>query len=132
MYRPDWDTYYLGIAYAVSLRGDCIRRQVGAVLVKDNRIKATGYNGSPPGGPSCLAGECPRVSRNPVAGSGYEDCVAIHAEANALLYGGVTPGAVLYVTTEPCHECRRLAAGARVSRVVWPDGIWMPLEPMEA
>jgi dCMP deaminase len=58
--RPTWDEYFLGIAEAVSARADCTRRQVGAVVVKDNRIRSTGYNGSPPGGPSCLAGECPR------------------------------------------------------------------------
>lgn len=69
MDRPDWDTYFLGIARAVAARADCSRRQVGAVIVdEDHRILATGYNGAYPGGPSCLKGECPRgrhYLRNP-------------------------------------------------------------------
>lgn len=58
--RPSWDEYFLGIAKAVAVRADCTRRQVGAVIVRDNRIVATGYNGGPSGGPSCLSGQCPR------------------------------------------------------------------------
>jgi dCMP deaminase len=122
--RPDFDSYFLGIAEAVSLRGDCRRRQVGAVLVdKENRIISTGYNGTEPGGPSCLKGQCPRgllshAEMQPDAP--YTNCIASHAEANCLLYAGrdKAKGCTLYVTDEPCHECRRLIRAAGVERVV--------------
>lgn len=91
--RPDWDDYFLGIAEAVARRADCRRRHVGAVLVANNRIVATGYNGAPSGGPSCLAGQCPRGLLDSAAvapGSSYDtgagSCVALHAEQNCLLY----------------------------------------------
>ena len=79
--RPDWDTYYLGIAAAVAKRGECSRRQVGAVIVKDHTIIATGYNGAPPGQPSCLEGACPRARSGAEPGKGYAEsgCTAVHA-----------------------------------------------------
>ncbi|MFC9974332.1 deoxycytidylate deaminase [Spirillospora sp. NPDC127200] len=128
--RPDWDEYFIKIAEAVALRGDCTRRQVGAVVVDGSRrIVSTGYNGSQPSGPSCLAGECPRARSGVEPGSSYDTgpgtCHAVHAEANALLYAGRdgTSGSTLYLTTEPCDGCWRLIHAAGISRVVWPDGI---------
>lgn len=127
--RPGWQDYFLGIARAVATRGDCTRRQVGAVVVDgDNRIVSTGYNGAPPGGPSCIAGECPRAASTVPPGSSYDTgpgaCVAVHAEANALLYAGVSAarGGTLYLTDEPCGGCQRLIRAARLRRVVWPTG----------
>lgn len=119
MNRPDWDEYFLEIARAVSLRGDCRRRQVGCVLVDQNhRIISTGYNGAEPGGLSCLAGECPRGMSVPVGvpgGADYSNCVAIHAEANALLYAGVSArGGIAYVTQLPCDGCAKLLRAAGV------------------
>jgi dCMP deaminase len=131
--RPDWDDYFLGIAAAVSARADCRRRRVGAVLVANNRIVATGYNGAPSGGPSCLAGECPRGLQDPATvapGSSYDTgagaCVALHAEQNCLLYADRSraESATIYVTHEPCEGCRRMIAGSGVTRAVWPGGLW--------
>jgi dCMP deaminase len=126
--RPDWDTYWLGVARAVAARGDCRRRQVGAVLVKGNRIRSAGYNGAPAGDRGCLAGACPRGLRSAEEvphGSPYDDCIAVHAEANALLYADGrqdTEGATLYVTAKPCDDCRKLVRGAGIRRLVWVDG----------
>lgn len=126
--RPDWDAYFLGIAKAVSERGECSRSRVGAVLVKDRRIRSTGYNGAPMGAPSCLGGFCPRASSNVAPGSSYDTgsgaCIAIHAEANALLFASRDDceGATLYITRSPCDGCFRLIKGSGVAIVVWPEG----------
>jgi dCMP deaminase len=128
--RPTWDSYFLTIAQHVAARADCRRAQHGAVLVKRKRIVATGYNGGPAGGPSCLAGECPRglLTRDQLAGHeggnhDYSNCVAVHAEANALLYAdrAGTEGGTIYITGPPCHGCRTLLAGAGVERIVWGE-----------
>lgn len=131
MQRPSFDEYFLGIAEAVSRRADCSRRQVGAVVVdKEHRIVSTGYNGSPPGGPSCLGGECPRATSNVDPGSSYDTgpgmCVAVHAEMNALLYAGRdrTNGSTLYVTDAPCDGCRKPIEAAGIVKVVWPQNVW--------
>ena len=125
--RPEWDAYFLGITKAVAARADCRRAQHGCIIVKDKRIVSTGYNGSPVGGPSCLAGECPRglLSNEQCRSlSSYENCVAIHAEANAIAYANRsdTVGATLYVTGIQCDMCRKLTMAAGINRVVWPDG----------
>jgi dCMP deaminase len=123
--RPDWDTYFLDLAATVATRADCSRRQVGAVVVRDNRIVSTGYNGSPPGGPSCLAGQCPRAASGVEPGSSYDtgpgSCVAVHAEMNALLYAGVDgcTGSTLYLTHEPCDGCSKAISAAGITRIVW-------------
>lgn len=128
--RPDWDEYFLLIAEAVALRADCTRRKVGAVIVDQyHRIVATGYNGAYPGGPSCLAGQCPRgrMSHEEVAlGSSYDSgpgsCVALHAEQNAVMYASMDQRVrgTIYSTEEPCDGCWRMLAGSGVQRVVWP------------
>lgn len=120
--RPGWDEYFLGIARAVSARGDCSRRKVGAVLVRpDRRIASTGYNGAAPGTPGCLELPCPRVTRATIC-PGYSDCRAVHAEANALLYASKNDceGATLYITDPPCDGCLKLIRGAGIARVVTP------------
>lgn len=121
--RPDWDEYFLNLADAVALRGDCRRRQVGCVIVDaDHRVIATGYNGAEPGGPSCLAGQCPRgLDVNAPRTEDYSNCVAIHAEANALLFArGSCKGATAYITSTPCDGCAKLLRGAGIIRVVHP------------
>jgi len=120
MIRPDWDTYFLGIARAVSARSDCERDRVGAVVVKDRRVRATGYNGAPAGKPGCLS--CPRRLSGVEPGSDYSNCVAVHAEANALLYCDREDliGATLYITRAPCYACSKLIDGAGIARVVHP------------
>ncbi|MFF1739615.1 deoxycytidylate deaminase [Streptomyces mirabilis] len=137
--RPSWDAYFLGIAEAVAGRADCTRALVGAVVVATAGpiaglpfIVGTGYNGAPPGVPGCLsAGACPRgkLSADECApNSDYSNCTSDHAERNAVRF---TPrehrqGATLYVTREPCPSCRTLIAAARIGRVVWPGGEWLP------
>lgn len=123
--RPDWDEYFIGIAEAVSERADCTRSKVGAILVRDNRVQATGYNGAPPGAPGCLtAGACPRgrltYSEQPPGGT-YGDCIAFHAERNALEEAG-RRGSVrstLYITRAPCADCEARAWASEVERLVW-------------
>lgn len=131
--RPSWDEYFLAIAETVATRADCTRSKVGAVVVKDHRIVGTGYNGAPAGDAGCLTdGACPRgrlsfedcLPLTPYdTGAGF--CIAVHAEANALLYTDRQdlPGSVLYVTRSPCDGCSRLIRGAGVARVIWPGGM---------
>ena len=124
MNRPDWDTYFLNIAKTVSQRADCSRRQVGAIIVKKNRIVSTGYNGAPAGEKGCLAGFCPRANSDVKPNElPYTNCIAIHAEANALLYANrnAKKGATIYVTTKPCGDCEKLIKGAGILRVVYPN-----------
>ena len=119
--RPNWDEYFLGIARSVSVRADCRRSRHGAVIVKDNRVIATGYNGSEPGGPSCLDGQCPRGLESydelPPNSADYSDCIAIHAESNAIAHATRdTQGGTIYITGKPCDMCSKLirAAGLTV------------------
>jgi dCMP deaminase len=124
--RPNWDTYYLGIATAVAARGDCVRAQHGCVIVNDHRIVATGYNGTPPGGRSCGAtGECPRaLDPNAKHSQGHYDlCWATHAEANAVLRASWSDlrGATAYITGTPCAGCTKLLSAAGVSRTHFPE-----------
>lgn len=125
--RPSWNDYFLEIAEVVSLRADCQRRQVGCVLVdEDHRIIGTGYNGTEPGGASCLKGECPRgllgydvVEEFTNYDSGPGKCVSTHAEINALIWARTScKGATAYVTDQPCPTCAKALAAAGVRQVV--------------
>jgi dCMP deaminase len=127
--RPDWDDYGLLIALAASARGDCSRRRVGAAIFDtEHRVVSTGYNGSFPGGPSCLLGECPRAGSGVQPGSDYDNgpgrCVATHAETNAVLFADRTrlQEATIYITDAPCGGCQKLLRSTRIKRVVWPEG----------
>lgn len=131
--RPTWDEYFLKIAWAVSSRADCRRRQFGAVIVKNNRIVSTGYNGSPSGGPSCLAGECPRGLQTHETLPGYQhgnhdysDCVALHDTQNAIAYASHSDcvDATIYLwPSGPCDMCLKLIRAAGIIRVVHPEAI---------
>lgn len=125
MARPSWDEYFSAIAGVVATRADCTRAQHGAVIVRDHRIVATGYNGAPAGQPGCATSSaCPRgrtsAAVKPHLAPDYTDCIAVHAEANALLYADrdKTEGAILYITGEPCVGCKKLIAGAGIEKVV--------------
>lgn len=126
MTRPTFDEYFLEIATAASARSDCDRSKVGAVVVKENRVRSTGYNGSPAGRPGCLT--CPRRTSDCAPGSSYDTgptaCVALHAEQNAILYCDRHDlrDSTLYVTRSMCDGCKKLAEGAGIFRVVWPGG----------
>lgn len=135
MSRPGWDDYFLEIAEAVSRRADCTRRRVGAVIVREHRIVATGYNGAPAGQPGCLtASACPRGRLSAAempAYSSYDNCTALHAEVNAVVYAGreACLGAVLYVTCEPCQWCRKVIAAAGITRIVFPAYLLTACQP---
>lgn len=126
--RKDWDTYFLEIAFKVRERSTCPRLQVGAVVVKDNRIKGTGYNGSPSGLAHCDDAGCMMRGNH---------CVrTIHAEVNALLECSPEErkDATLYVTARPCAECSKLIINSGIKRVVYaveypPDYDWFKDAP---
>ena len=133
--RPDWNEYFLSISRAVAARADCTRRKAGAVLVKNNRIVSCGYNGSPAGEPGCLTdNSCPRGAADFAAVAPYSSydsgpgaCIAVHAEANALLYADRdrTEGAILYTTPgDPCEGCFKLIKGSGVTSVYTPAGLF--------
>lgn len=125
--RLGWHEYFLGIARAAAARSDCTRSQVGAVLVQGHRVRSTGYNGAPSGMAGC--GTCPRSTSvvSPLDG-GYDtpgaagQCVAVHAEVNAVLYAerADVVGSTVYVTREPCAACTKTCRAAGVSFIVWP------------
>lgn len=143
--RPDKDTYYLDIALAVSKRSTCLKRHYGCVIVKDDIIIATGYNGSPRGDTNCCdAGYCGR--QNAERYTGYENCVSVHAEQNALIAAShaMLQGASLYLACEeytfnedkselweeeiwdfkedmdpkPCGICMRMIKNAGIRRII--------------
>lgn len=129
MKRPSWDKYFLEIAKLVSTRSTCLRRQVGAILVKDKRILSTGYNGAPTGLKHCDEVGCLREKEKVPSGQRHELCRALHAEMNALLQAcsyGINPkGATLYSTNQPCILCAKMLINAGIQKVViladYPD-----------
>lgn len=130
MIRLSWDEYFIELSITASLRADCTRSKVGAILVdSNNRILSVGYNGSPSKSPGCLTDNaCPRgrLSYEELpALSGYQTCIAIHAERNAILYADPEKriGSSLYVTRSPCRDCQLLALASGVVRFIWktPD-----------
>jgi dCMP deaminase len=125
--RPSFKEYWLAGAQWAATRGECVRRQVGALVVLENRIVGQGYNGVGAGQPSCLQGACPRATSGVSPGSSYDTgpgaCVATHGEANALLDAGRNArGADLYCSEKPCDGCMKLIRGAGIEFVYWPDG----------
>lgn len=131
MTRPSWDEYFLEIASLVKTRSTCIRRQVGAVFVRDKRVLATGYNGAPSGLKHCDEVGCLRERESVPSGERHELCRAIHAEQNALLqaaqHGVGLSGSVLYSTIQPCVLCAKMMINAGVKRIVvlggYPDAL---------
>ena len=112
------------IADIVKTRSTCIRRQVGAVIVKDNRIITTGYNGAPSGLTHCIDnGGCERERLNVPSGQRHELCRALHAEQNAIIQaakiGVSTEGATIYITTQPCVICAKMIINAGIKKVVY-------------
>lgn len=129
--RPSWDEYFMDIARLVAKRSTCLRRQVGAVLVRDKHILSTGYNGAPSGLRHCLEIGCLRDMRGIPSGTQQEICRGIHAEQNAIiqaaLHGSSTQKATLYCTHQPCVLCAKMLINAGVERVVfagdYPDAL---------
>lgn len=128
MNRLSWNEYFLEIANTVSLRADCTRRKCGAVLVDSkNRIISTGYNGAPSGVPGCMTkNACPRgqMTYDEIkAFSSYANCIAIHAEKNAILWCEPVRryGSTLYVNQPPCSDCQIFATSCGVKEIIWKD-----------
>ncbi len=120
--RPDVDTYFMKMALVVSERATCRRHSVGAVLVKDKVVLATGYNGAPKGAKDCLERGCLRDEMNIKSGERAEICRAVHAEQNAIIQaassGVNTQGSTMYCTHSPCIICAKIMANAGVKKVV--------------
>lgn len=133
--RPSWDDYFMQIVEDVATRSTCRRRKVGAILVKDKRIIATGYNGGPTGLAHCLEIGCLREQMGIPSGQQHELCRGVHAEQNAIIqaarYGVHTDGSVLYCTTQPCVQCTKMLLNAGVKEIVfregYPDGLALQL-----
>ena len=135
MTRPTWDEYFMRIVEDVATRSTCRRRKVGAILVKDKHIIATGYNGGPTGLAHCLDIGCLREQLNIPSGTQHELCRGVHAEQNAIIQaarnGSQTTESVLYCTTQPCVQCTKMLLNAGVKEVVfkegYPDGLALDL-----
>lgn len=129
--RPSWDSYFMQITELVKTRSTCLRRQVGALIVRDRRIVSTGYNGAPSGVPHCDEVGCLRQQLGVPSGKRHELCRAIHAEQNALIqaarYGSVVQGGTIYVTCQPCSLCAKMLINAGIVRIVYKGDYPDPL-----
>jgi dCMP deaminase len=133
--RPTWDEYFMSIVDLVKTRSTCLRRQVGALIVKDKRILASGYNGAPVGCKHCDEVGCIRNKLNIPSGQRHEICRATHAEQNAIAqaaYSGPSiKDATMYVTTQPCVLCAKLCINAGIRKIIfrgdYPDELAMEL-----
>lgn len=121
--RPDWDEYFMQIAKIVSLRSNCMKRKVAAVIVKDKRIISTGYNGTPRGVKNCNEGGCPRCNSFADSGASLGECLCSHAEENSIVqaaYHGISvKGSMLYSTFSPCLICTKMIINAGIVEVVY-------------
>ncbi|EOD01758.1 deoxycytidylate deaminase [Caldisalinibacter kiritimatiensis] len=121
--RPSWDEYFMEIIQVVKKRSTCLRRKVGAVIVKDKRILSTGYNGAPTGLKHCSETGCLRDKLKVPSGQRHELCRGLHAEQNAIVQAansGVSlEGATIYVTNQPCVVCAKMIINAGIKRVVF-------------
>ncbi|HQC82760.1 MAG TPA: cytidine/deoxycytidylate deaminase family protein [Bacillota bacterium] len=126
MNRPDWDEYFMQMAEVAEQRSTCTRRKVGAVIVKDKRIMATGYNGVPTGIQHCEKRGCLREQLQVPSGQRHELCRGLHAEQNAIIQaaylGQSIDGGTLYCTTQPCVICAKMLINAGIKRIVIKEG----------
>ena len=126
MNRPSWDQYFIEITRLVATRTTCLRRGVGAILVKDRNILATGYNGVPSGITHCGDTGCLRDKMKVPSGERHELCRGLHAEQNAIIqaarHGTNIDGATLYCTTMPCIICTKMIINAGIKKVVYREG----------
>lgn len=126
MQRPSWDQYFMDITRLVATRSSCMRRQVGALLVKERNILATGYNGVPSGITHCHAVGCLREKLKVPSGERHELCRGLHAEQNAIIqaakHGTTIAGATLYCTTMPCIICTKMIINAGITTVIYGEG----------
>ncbi len=126
MPRPSWDQYFIDITHLVATRSTCMRRHVGALLVKNRNILATGYNGTPSGIRHCEETGCLRERLQVPSGERHELCRGLHAEQNAIIqaarHGINIDGSTLYCTTMPCIICTKMLINAGISRIVFEGG----------
>lgn len=126
MTRPSWEEYFMDIARLVARRSTCLRRQVGAVVVKEKNILATGYNGTPSGIVHCEEVGCLRQQLGVPSGERHELCRGLHAEQNAIIqaakHGINIGGAILFSTHSPCLICTKMIINAGVQRIVYLEG----------
>ena len=124
--RPDWNSYFMEIASLVSKRSTCLRRQVGAVIVKDKNILSTGYNGAPSGITHCEVTGCLREKLNVPSGERHELCRGLHAEQNAIIqaayHGTSIKDSTLYCTNLPCSICSKMLINAGIIRIIYKEG----------
>jgi len=126
-HQKRWDTYYNRICRAVASKSPCLSRQIGAILVKENVVVATGYNGPPRGYPHCID-SCPRKAKGYASGEGLHECPAVHAEANCIIsaarIGASVSGSILYMNCIiPCKDCMSLLINAGVWEIVVDDTV---------
>jgi dCMP deaminase len=129
MKRPSWDEYFFQISQDVSTRSTCLRRKVGAVIVKDKRILATGYNGAPRQVSHCTSENCLRSLHKIPSGERHELCRGLHAEQNAIiqaaLHGVSIKGASIYITHQPCSICTKMLINSGINKIyiksTYPD-----------
>lgn len=123
--RPSWDSYFMDITRVVGTRSTCLRRQVGALLVREKRILSSGYNGAPRNLAHCDQVGCMREKLGIASGQRQELCRGLHAEQNAIVhaaYHGISINeATLYVTHQPCITCAKMIINAGIARVIF-DG----------
>jgi len=123
--RPSWDQYFMDIVELVSRRSTCLRRKVGAVLVRDKRMLATGYNGPPTGIRHCAEVGCLRDKLGIPSGERHELCRGLHAEQNAIiqaaLHGVSTKDSTIYCTNHPCIICSKMIINSGIISVIYKD-----------
>jgi dCMP deaminase len=124
--RPSWDQYFMEITHVVAKRSTCLRRQVGALLVKDKRILSSGYNGAPSNLPHCSEIGCLRQELNIPSGERHELCRGLHAEQNAIVHAAMhgisIKGATIYITNQPCVLCAKMIINGGIKKVVFSEG----------
>ncbi|MBL0717546.1 MAG: cytidine/deoxycytidylate deaminase family protein [Desulfosarcina sp.] len=124
--RPSWEKYFMDIAFLVAKRSTCLRRSVGAVIVKNKRILATGYNGAPSGISHCSETGCLRERLKVPSGERHELCRGIHAEQNSIIqaafHGVSIKDATLFCTNHPCSICAKMIINAGITKIYFYDG----------
>ena len=126
MSRPSWSEYFMAITKLVAKRSTCKRRAVGAILVKEKRILATGYNGAPAGLRHCEEVGCLRENNSVPSGERHELCRGLHAEQNVIIqaaYHGISiAGSTLYCTNKPCVICSKMIINAGIEKIIYEEG----------
>lgn len=125
MERPSWHEYFIEMTRVASKRSTCIRRHVGALIVKDNQILASGYNGAPSKVTHCEVTGCLRQKLNVPSGERQEICRGLHAEQNAIVQAAVhgvpIAGATIYCTNKPCSICAKMIINAKIVKIIYLD-----------